>query len=124
MSNRVEDLESQVAELQATIDGLTEELVETKERVRQLEETAEQYEEAVQATPGGNGQSRQQESHAGSPEQSTAEQQAEARGTDERRDAQFVENRDPEPEPEPEPEVEVDSEEADDDDDDDGIIVA
>ena len=37
MSNRVEDLERQVAELQAAVNGLTEELVETKERVRQLE---------------------------------------------------------------------------------------
>jgi uncharacterized protein involved in exopolysaccharide biosynthesis len=40
MSNRVEELESKVTELQAAINGLTEELVETKERVRQLEEQA------------------------------------------------------------------------------------
>jgi len=38
MSNRVEELESQVADLQAAVDGLTEELVETRERLRQLEE--------------------------------------------------------------------------------------
>ena len=37
MGNRVEDLEKQVAELQAAVDGLTEELVESKERLRQLE---------------------------------------------------------------------------------------
>jgi hypothetical protein len=37
MSNRVEELEAKVSELQAAVDGLTEELVETKERVRQLE---------------------------------------------------------------------------------------
>lgn len=37
MGNRVEDLEQQVAELQAAVDGLTEELVETKERLNQLE---------------------------------------------------------------------------------------
>ena len=36
MTNRVDELESQVAKLQATVDGLTEELVETKERVRLL----------------------------------------------------------------------------------------
>lgn len=41
MSNRVEELESKVAELQATVDGLTEELVETKERLRQLERTTD-----------------------------------------------------------------------------------
>lgn len=38
MGNRVEDLERQVAELQAAVNGLTEELVEMKERVRQLED--------------------------------------------------------------------------------------
>ena len=37
MSNRVDDLETKVSELQAAVNGLTEELVETKERVRQLE---------------------------------------------------------------------------------------
>ena len=40
MSNRVEDLERQVTELQAAVNGLTEELVELKERTRQVE-TAE-----------------------------------------------------------------------------------
>lgn len=37
MSNRVEELESKVAELESTVDGLTEELVEAKERIRELE---------------------------------------------------------------------------------------
>jgi hypothetical protein len=41
MTNRVDELESQVAKLQATVDGLTEELVETKERVRLLEESVD-----------------------------------------------------------------------------------
>lgn len=41
MSNRVEELEKTVRELRATVNGLTEELVETKERVRQLEDSAE-----------------------------------------------------------------------------------
>ena len=36
--NRVEELESQVNELQATIDGLTDELLECKERLEVLEE--------------------------------------------------------------------------------------
>jgi hypothetical protein len=35
--NRVEELESQVKELQATVDGLTDELVECKVRIRELE---------------------------------------------------------------------------------------
>lgn len=42
MSNRVEELERQVAQLQAAVNGLTEELVETKERVRQLEDAEEE----------------------------------------------------------------------------------
>ena len=47
MSNRVEELESKVAELQAAVNGLTEELVETKERVRQLEAENEATAEAA-----------------------------------------------------------------------------
>lgn len=35
--NRVEELEATVAELQSTVEGLTEELVESKERIRVLE---------------------------------------------------------------------------------------
>jgi TolA-binding protein len=36
--NRVEKLEQQVNELRATVSGLTDELVETKERLREMEE--------------------------------------------------------------------------------------
>jgi uncharacterized coiled-coil protein SlyX len=36
--NRVEELEAKVRELEATIDGLTDELVETKERLQAVEE--------------------------------------------------------------------------------------
>ncbi|UIP01187.1 chromosome segregation protein SMC [Halobaculum sp. CBA1158] len=46
MGNRVDDLEAQVAELQAAVDGLTEELVEAKERISQLERS-----NAVEADP-------------------------------------------------------------------------
>jgi|AntRauTorcE11898_2_1112593.scaffolds.fasta_scaffold31690_2 phage shock protein A len=41
-TNRVEDLEATVDELEATVRGLTEELVETKERVRILETELEE----------------------------------------------------------------------------------
>lgn len=44
MGNRVEELERQVAELRAAVDGLTEELVETKERVNALESDGESVE--------------------------------------------------------------------------------
>ncbi|MFC6785272.1 hypothetical protein ACFQFH_04835 [Halobaculum halobium] len=47
MGNRVEDLEAQVAELQAAVDGLTEELVEAKERISQLERSTEVREEST-----------------------------------------------------------------------------
>ncbi|MES3517311.1 MAG: bZIP transcription factor [Natronomonas sp.] len=39
--NRVEELETKVRELEATIDGLTDELVETKERLHELEKTTD-----------------------------------------------------------------------------------
>jgi archaellum component FlaC len=41
MSNRVEELESKVSELQAAVNGLTEELVETRARLQTLEEELE-----------------------------------------------------------------------------------
>ena len=110
MSNRADDLESQVAELQAAVDGLTEELVETKERVRQLEETTDDLEtEASEPVHAGNGDGR-----------TTAEEQADARGTDERRDAEFVANEGADEQP---PAEEVEAED-DSDDDGDDIIVA
>jgi hypothetical protein len=49
MSNRVEELERKASELQAAVNGLTEELVETKERVRQLEDAVEVDDPAVRA---------------------------------------------------------------------------
>ncbi|GAB6879080.1 hypothetical protein JCM17823_13540 [Halorubrum gandharaense] len=53
MGNRVEDLERQVAELQAAVNGLTEELVEMKERVRQVEDAEEVgVETGAQPAPG------------------------------------------------------------------------
>ncbi|MFQ3320118.1 MAG: peptidoglycan hydrolase CwlO-like protein [Natronomonas sp.] len=36
--NRVDELEAEVRELKATIDGLTDELVETKERLQAIED--------------------------------------------------------------------------------------
>jgi uncharacterized coiled-coil protein SlyX len=52
MSNRVEELEEQLAELRAAVNGLTEELVETKSRVKDLEEAAaEQPAPAVEPEP-------------------------------------------------------------------------
>lgn len=47
MSNRVNELEAQIAELRAAVNGLTEELVETKDRVRELESAAAERDEDV-----------------------------------------------------------------------------
>ena len=47
MPNRVEELELTVSELESTVRGLTEELVETKERVRLLESVLEDADETV-----------------------------------------------------------------------------
>ena len=54
--NRVEELETRVNELEATVNGLTEELVETRDRLRELEaddsDDSEEYIEAgVGTTP-------------------------------------------------------------------------
>jgi uncharacterized coiled-coil protein SlyX len=38
MPNRVEELELRVSELESTVDGLTDELVQAKERIRLLED--------------------------------------------------------------------------------------
>lgn len=61
--NRVEELETRVKELEASVEGLTDELVECKVRIRELENTvdeengfsrqsagAEQGEESAEAT--------------------------------------------------------------------------
>ncbi|PSQ59857.1 MAG: hypothetical protein BRD23_03360 [Halobacteriales archaeon SW_9_67_25] len=40
--NRVEELESQVKELQASVEGLTDELVECKVRLAELEEVVDE----------------------------------------------------------------------------------
>ena len=49
MSNRVDELETKVKELQAAVNGLTEELVESKERIRQLENAVDVDDPAVRA---------------------------------------------------------------------------
>ena len=52
MSNRVEELEATVSALESTIEGLTEELVETKERLRVIESQLDvDAADVVQETP-------------------------------------------------------------------------
>ncbi|MFB6105428.1 MAG: hypothetical protein ABEJ70_00505 [Halobacteriaceae archaeon] len=57
-TDRVEDLERRVAELEATVKGLTEELVDRTERIRTLEE-------AVEADPAGLGHVPEADSDVG-----------------------------------------------------------
>ena len=40
--NRVDELEAKVQELEATVDGLTDELIETRERLQALEDDADE----------------------------------------------------------------------------------
>jgi hypothetical protein len=54
MSNRVDELERKVKDLQAAVNGLTEELVESKERIRQLENAVDvddPLDRSVSSTP-------------------------------------------------------------------------
>ena len=53
--NRVEKLESRVNELEASVSGLTEELMQTKSRLRDLEE--ESSDEYIEAGVGSTGSS-------------------------------------------------------------------
>ncbi|MEF8830842.1 MAG: hypothetical protein V5A23_04815 [Halobacteriales archaeon] len=48
--NRVEQLEKRVRELEATVQGLTEELVEANERIRQLEQSPVRRDDSAGAT--------------------------------------------------------------------------
>ncbi|KTG10652.1 hypothetical protein AUR64_08285 [Haloprofundus marisrubri] len=63
----MEELESQVSELRAAVDGLTEELVETKERLRQLEAAAD-AEPTVQSYANAESAETAGESSASAPE--------------------------------------------------------
>ena len=49
--NRVDELEAKVRELEATIDGLTDELVETKERLQALEADADESYDVLDGDP-------------------------------------------------------------------------
>lgn len=62
MDERVRELETTVSELQSTVRGLTEELVETKDRLRALEE---QLEVDTQRTDGGTVEEQQTETDGG-----------------------------------------------------------
>jgi hypothetical protein len=67
MSNRVEELERKASELQAAVNGLTEELVETKERLRQLENTVDVDDPAVRAKPASEPEPEPESASAGGP---------------------------------------------------------
>lgn len=77
--DRVAELESTVAELRATVDGLTEELVESRERLRQLESATDgvsvTQSTPLAADPGGNGA-------AATADEGTADADAETTGAD------------------------------------------
>lgn len=49
--NRVEDLESRVKQLEASVTGLTDELVECKERLRALEDAVDPEMDIIEGQP-------------------------------------------------------------------------
>ena len=51
--NRVDELEAKVQELEATVDGLTDELIETKERLQALEDDADESYDILETEPTG-----------------------------------------------------------------------
>ncbi len=72
--NRVEELESRVKELEASVTGLTDELVECKVRVRELENAVD---EELDFIPGhGFGETTDPETEADSTKSDPAEDEA------------------------------------------------
>jgi len=77
--NRVEELEEQVQELQASVEGLTDELVECKVRIRELENTVDEQngfsrsppEQAGEKAAGGSAETEAAESEATAEDTST-----------------------------------------------------
>lgn len=49
--NRVEELESRVRELEATVSGLTDELVESRERLHAIEEEVDVDQDIIEGKP-------------------------------------------------------------------------
>jgi len=113
MSNDSEDvaaLENRVKELEATVRGLTEELVDANERIRELEDYHDAHESA--------GRPESEPLAAGAPEGGAAERTATAETAD--GDADAADAADAEPEDTPAEGAEETDEESDFDD----IIVA
>ncbi len=74
--NRVEELESRVKELQASVEGLTDELVECKVRLRELEDAVDEELGFVPETDG------ESEEEIRAPEPGQPQDTAEATKTD------------------------------------------
>lgn len=70
--NRVEELESRVRELEATVSGLTDELVETRERLHALEDEVDPDMDIIEGKP-------TREASPGDPEESAEDQAEEAK---------------------------------------------
>lgn len=73
--NRVDELESTVKELQATVNGLTDELVEAKVRIRELEDIVEDAGK-MEAVEGMGGNQSQVESQQADQPQSAPQRES------------------------------------------------
>ena len=74
--NRVEELEAKVRELEATIDGLTDELVETKERLQAVEAETGVEADVLAGRPGRSDRADRSADPEEEPEPSTEEPEA------------------------------------------------
>ena len=85
--NRVEELETRVQELEASVEGLTDELVECKVRIRELENTVDEQSGFSRSPPEQAGETSEQVSasenaEAEQPESQTTEDEILTAGAD------------------------------------------
>jgi uncharacterized coiled-coil protein SlyX len=81
--NRVEELEAKVRELEATIDGLTDELVETKERLQVLEEGSDVDTDVLSRSSNGTASTRTEQATQEQADGEEADASADEVNTDE-----------------------------------------
>ncbi len=80
--NRVEELETRVQELEASVEGLTDELVECKVRIRELENTVDEENGFSRPSAGVEAEAEQSEGPTDAAEPESAEDEILTPGAD------------------------------------------
>jgi len=80
--NRVDELESRVQELEASVEGLTDELVECKVRLRELEDAVDEHLGFVPEVGTDSGADVEGEGDAADSTNTEASQEGDSEGTD------------------------------------------